>query len=62
MEFTTIFNQLSNNQKYLITNTLVHMEHCTPICNIDIIHGIKYGIILKDLSEKDMITKLTKLY
>ena len=62
MDFTTIFNQLSNNQKCLITNTMVHMEHCTPICNIDIVHGIKHGRILKGLSEKDMITQLTQLY
>lgn len=62
MDFTTIFNQLSNNQKCLIINTMVHMEHCTPICNINIIHGIKHGRLLKGLSEKDMITQLTKIY
>ncbi len=62
MKFTTIFNQLSSNQKCLITNTMIHMEHCTPICNINIIHGIKHGRLLKGLSEKDMITQLTKIY
>lgn len=62
MNFTNIFNQLSNNQKCLVINTMVHMEHCTPICNIDIIHGIKHGRLLKGLSEKDMITQLTKFY
>lgn len=62
MEFTTIFNQLSDNQKCLITNTMIHMEHSTPIRNIDIAHGIRYGRLLKGLSESDMIAQASEIY
>lgn len=62
MEFTTIFNQLSNNQKCLILNTMIHMEHSTPIRNIDIAYGIRHGRLLKGLSESDMIAQASEIY
>ncbi len=60
MNFDKIFNQLNDNEKCPITNTMVEMEHCTPINNIDIIHGIRYRLLQKGISETDMISQLTK--
>ena len=60
MNFDKIFNQLNGNEKCLITNTMVEMEHCTSINNIDIIHGIRYGLLQKGISETDLISQVTK--
>lgn len=62
MDFTTIFNQLTGNQQCLIINTMVEMEHCTLINEIDIANGIKHGRIMKGLSEKEMLKQLVPIY
>ncbi|WP_419023684.1 hypothetical protein [Holdemanella sp.] len=62
MDFFTLYNQISNNQKCLITNMMIHMEHNIPPSDIEIIHGIKYGLLNKELSETNMISQISKIY
>lgn len=62
MNFDEIFRELDNNEKCLITNTMVEMEHCTPINEIDIIYGIRYGLLDKDFSETDLISQASEKF
>ena len=62
MDFISILNQLTANQQCLILNTMIQMEHCTPIKEISIANGIRHGRIIKDLFEKDMLKQLIPIY
>ncbi len=53
--FKESYDSLNSNQKCLISNTMVYMEHTTPEKNIDMKYGIRYGIIINDMTQNELL-------
>lgn len=60
--FKKLYNSLNSNQKCLISNTMVYMEHTTPPKNIDMKYGIRYGIIINDLTKNELLNLASPKY
>ncbi|MDD3417723.1 MAG: hypothetical protein PHY47_27665 [Lachnospiraceae bacterium] len=53
--FKETYDALNPNQKCLISNTMVCMEHTTPEKFIDMKYGIRYGIIINDMTQNELL-------
>ena len=60
--FKESFDSLNSNQKCLISNTMVCMEHTTPEKNIEMKYGIRYGLKINDMTQNELLESAEPRY